>query len=263
MKPTLGVGFLFCLRVGVDTDKEVNQDMQNLRERILVVDDSSEFSSLVEKWLENAGYEALTAEDGVAGLRRVFSSRPDLVLLDVNMPQLNGWEVCRQIRAMSEIPVIMLTVNKQRSDILRGFNEGVDDYITKPCDFPELIARVAAVLRRSANRHQNKPSTFHYDRLEVNWRSHQVYVKGRPVKLSPTEFRLLACLIENRGWVVTHEELLQRAWGVNYIGDKSYVKLYIRYLREKIERKPNQPELILTERGVGYRFAVPREQNNS
>jgi two-component system KDP operon response regulator KdpE len=228
-----------------------------MKEKILVVDDSTEFLGLVQTWLHNAGYEALTAEDGVAGLRRVFSSRPDLVLLDVNMPHLNGWEVCRQIRAMSDIPVIMLTVNKQRVDVLKGFEFGADDYITKPFDFPELIARIGAVLRRSAKgKQQDKPSTFRYDELEVNWRSRQVYVRGEPVKLSPTEFKLLACLIENRGWVITHEELLRKAWGPNYIGDKSYVKLYIRYLREKIEKEPSKPELILTERGIGYRFSV-------
>jgi two-component system KDP operon response regulator KdpE len=232
--------------------------MAHLREKILVVDDSTEFLDLMEKWLESAGYQSLTAEDGEDGLRRVFSSRPDLVLLDVNMPRLSGWEVCRQIRAMSDIPVIMLTVNKQRADILRGFSEGADDYITKPCDFGELIARVGAVLRRSAARRPDRPSSSRYGEVEVDWKSRQVYVRRQPVKLSPTEFKLLACLIENRGWVVTHEELLQKAWGPDYIGDKSYVKLYIRYLREKIEKEPNQPELILTERGTGYRFSVQK-----
>lgn len=235
--------------------------MQDLREKVLVVDDSTEFAGLVGKWLQKAGYETMTAGDGVTALQQVFSSRPDLVLLDVNMPELNGWQVCRQIRVMSEIPVIMLTVNKQSADILKGFNEGADDYVTKPCDFPELIARVTAVLRRSADKQRSRPSVFRYGHLEVNWKSHQVFVNGRAVKLSPTEFRLLACLIKNRSWVVTHDELLKSAWGSNYIGDKSYVKLYIRYLREKIEKEPNQPELILTERGIGYRFAAPRGKN--
>jgi two-component system KDP operon response regulator KdpE len=229
-----------------------------VKEKILVVDDSAEFLGLVEQWLENAGYEALTAEDGMAGLRRVFISRPDLVLLDVNMPHLSGWEVCHQIRAMSDIPVIMLTVNNQRADILKGFSVGADDYITKPCDFAELIARVGAVLRRSASREHSKPSSSRYGELEVDWKSRQVQVRGEPVRLSPTEFKLLSCLIENRGWVVTHEELLRKAWGPNYIGDRSYVKLYIRYLREKIEKEPNRPELILTERGIGYRFLAQR-----
>jgi len=228
-----------------------------MREKILVIDDDAELLGLTQVWLQNAGYEAVTAEDGAAGLRRVYSSRPDLVLLDVSMPQLDGWEVCRRIRDMSDIPVIMVTINGQKADRLRGFSLGADDYITKPFDFPEMIARVGAVLQRSgAARQQGRKSTFHYGELEIDWRSHQVYVRGERVKLSPTEFKLLSCLIENRGWVVTHEELLRKAWGPNYIGDRSFVKLYVRYLRRKIEEEPNKPQLILTERGIGYRFAT-------
>ncbi len=228
-----------------------------MKEKVLVIDDDVEFLNLTQTWLENAGFEALSAEDGINGLRRVYSSRPSLVLLDVNMPGLDGWEVCRRIRDMSEIPVIMVTVNAQRSDLLRGFNLGVDDYITKPVDFAELIARVRAVLRRSDMAEQKEgPDTFDNGEIEVDWRSHQVYVRGKSVKLSSTEFKVLSCLIKNRGWIVTHEQFLQKAWGPNYIGDKSFVKLYIRYLRQKIEKDPRKPQLILTERGVGYRFSV-------
>ncbi len=222
----------------------------------MVIDDDVEFLGLTQTWLQNAGYESFTAEDGATGLRRVYSIRPNLVLLDVNMPQLDGWEVCRRVRDMSDIPVIMLTVNSQRVDILKGFSLGADDYITKPLDFPELIARVEAVLRRSsAAGQEDKPSTFHCGEMDVDWRSHQVYIRGEKVSLSPTEFRLLSTLIKNRGWIVTHEQLLRKAWGPNYIGDKSFVKLYIRYLRLKLERNPSKPEFILTERGVGYRFS--------
>ena len=228
-----------------------------MKEKVLVIDDDVEFLSLTQTWLMNAGYEALTAEDGITGLRRIYSSRPNLVLLDANMPKMDGWEVCRRIRDMSELPVIMVTVNGQASDLLRGFDLGIDDYVTKPVDFAELIARVRAVLRRAdVAMQEDGPSTFNNDELEVDWRSHQVYVRGERVKLSPTEFKVLSCLIKNRGWIVTHEQLLQKAWGPNYIGDKSFVKLYIRYLRQKIEKDPRDPQLILTERGVGYRFAV-------
>jgi DNA-binding response OmpR family regulator len=228
-----------------------------MREKILIIDDDMELLGLTQMWLLNAGYDAVTAEDGSAGLRRVYISRPDLVLLDVNMPRLDGWEVCRRIRDMSDIPVIMVTVNGQRADRLKGFNLGADDYITKPFDFPEMVARVGAVLRRSGTaKQQEKKGTFHHGHLEIDWRSHQVYVKGDRVKLSPTEYKLLSCLVENRGWVVTHEELLRKAWGPNYIGDRSFVKLYVRYLRRKIETEPNRPEYILTERGIGYRFAT-------
>jgi two-component system KDP operon response regulator KdpE len=158
---------------------------------------------------------------------------------------------------MSDIPVIIMTINGQKADRLKGFNLGADDYITKPFDFPEMIARVAAVLRRTGSaKQQDKKGTFRYGDMELDWRSHQLYVRGEQVKLSPTEFKLLACLIENRGWVVTHEELLRKAWGPNYIGDRSFVKLYVRYLRRKIEAEPNSPQYILTERGIGYRFAT-------
>jgi len=232
-----------------------------MKEKVLVIDDDVEFLSLTQTWLMNAGYEALTAEDGITGLRRIYSSRPNLVLLDANMPKMDGWEVCRRIRDMSELPVIMVTVNGQAHDLLRGFDLGVDDYITKPVDFAELIARVRAVLRRSdVAMQEDGPTTFNNDELEVDWRSHQVYVRGERVKLSPTEFKVLSCLIKNRGWIVTHEQLLQKAWGPNYIGDKSFVKLYIRYLRQKIEKDPRNPQLILTERGVGYRFAVQEKR---
>ncbi|MEE9400229.1 MAG: response regulator transcription factor [Dehalococcoidales bacterium] len=232
-----------------------------MKEKILIVDDNIEFVDLTRTWLQDAGYEVLTAEDGIAGLRRMYSSRPNLVLLDAKMPKMDGWEVCRRIRDMSDVPVIMVTVNGQKADLLRGFGLGADDYITKPVDFHELVARVRAVLRRvDQAMKEDGPSTFHDGEIDVDWRSHQVYVRGERVKLSATEFKLLSCLIRNRGWIVPHERLLEKAWGPNYIGDKSFVKLYIRYLRQKLEKNPRNPKLILTERGVGYRFAVQNKQ---
>jgi DNA-binding response OmpR family regulator len=228
-----------------------------VREKILLIEDDAEFAALTRTWLTNAGYEVLTAEDGVEGIRRIYSSRPTLVLLDANIPKMDGWEVCRRVRDMSDIPVLMVTVNGHKSDRLKGFDLGADDYITKPVDFHELVARVQAVLRRSSStRHEDGPSTFHNGEIEIEWRSHQVYVRGQRVKLSPTEFKILSCLVKNRGWIVTHEQLLEKAWGPNYIGDKSFVKLYIRYLRQKIEENPRNPQFILTERGVGYYFTT-------
>ena len=228
-----------------------------LKERVLAVDDDADFLGLTQTWLENAGYDVLTAHDGVEGLRRVFSSRPDLVLLDASMPGMDGYEVCRRIRDMSDIPVIMMTVDSGSTDLLRAFGYGADDYITKPVDFTEVMARVTAVLRRVRKTVQEGEETvFCGGDLEIDWRSHQVCARGERVKLSPTEFKLLACLVQNRGWIVPHEQLLQKAWGINYVGDKSFVKLYVRYLRLKLEKDPRKPEMILTERGIGYRFAA-------
>ncbi len=232
-----------------------------MREKILLVDDDSEFIGLAQTWLQNAGYRVITAEDGKVGLRRVFSGRPNLVVLDGNMPIMNGWEVCHRIRDMSDIPVIMVTVNGETSDRLRGFDLGADDYMTKPVDFPELLARIGAVLRRCSSETQEEDSeSYQGGEIEIDWRGRRVYVRGEMVKLSPTEFKLLSCLMKNGGWVVTHEQLLQKVWGPNYVADKSFVKLYVRYLRQKIEENPQKPRLILTERGVGYRFAVRGRQ---
>ena len=227
------------------------------KEKILLVEDDNEFSRLTQMWLQNAGYEVLTAQDGAEGMRRVYSSRPDMVLLDTMLPKMDGWEVCRRIREMSDIPVLMVTAKTQKADRLKGFSLGADDYISKPVDFSELVARVQAIFRRSGSeKHENELSSFHDGEIEVEWRSRQVWVRGKRVKLSPTEFKILACLIKNRGWIVTHEQILEKAWGPNYVGDKSFVKLYVRYLRRKIEVNPHEPRLILTERGVGYQFAV-------
>lgn len=235
-----------------------------MKEKILLVEDDVEYQQLTATWLQNAGYEVLTAEDGAEGMRRVFSSRPNLVVLDANLPKMDGWEVCRRIRDMSDIPVLMVTVNGQKADRLKGFNMGADDYLIKPVDFHELIARVQAILRRcGAAVQEERPTTFRNGDIEIDWQSHQVWVRSQRVKLSPTEFKIISCLVKNRGWIVTHEQLLEKAWGPNYVGDKSFVKLYIRYLRQKIEENPHKPKIIMTERGVGYFFAMQNEDADS
>jgi two-component system KDP operon response regulator KdpE len=224
-------------------------------DKILVIDDDVELLDLTETWLQKSGYEPCLAKDGAEGLRKVYSSQPALVLLDINMPQMNGWDVCHRIRELCDVPIIMVSVNRQEADKLRGFGLGVDDYVTKPFHFPELIARVEAVLRRT--NHAGKPSKsnkYCSEDIEIDWVNRQITVRGERVSLTPTEFRLLHCLVENHGWVVTHEQLLRKVWGANYFGDKSYVKLYIRYLRQKLELDPTKPRMILTERGIGYRF---------
>lgn len=229
--------------------------------KILVIDDDQEYSKLAQMWLQNAGYEVLTAGDGVEGMCRVYSDQPNMVIVDGMMPKMDGWEVCRRVRDMSEIPVLMVTIKNQKSDRLKGFGLGADDYINKPVDFTELVARVQAILRRTGvEAPEDEQSSFHNGEIKIEWRNRQVCVRGKRVKLSPTEFRILSCLIKNHGWIVTHEQLLEKVWGPNYIGDKSFIKLYIRYLRRKIEANPHKPKLILNERGVGYHFNMKNDE---
>lgn len=226
-----------------------------MNDRVLIIDDDPELLGLAETWLREAGYETFLARDGIEGLQRVYSSRPNLVLVDIRMPHMDGWEFCYRLREMCDIPIIILSVNGQKADVLRGFTLRIDDYITKPFHFPELLARVEAVLRRSGRSQEHDDNnSFHNEEIDIDWPSRQLWVRGQRVALSPTEFRLLSCLVENRGWVVTHEQLLRKVWGPNYFGDRSYIKLYVRYLRKKIEKDSSRPEWILTERGVGYRF---------
>lgn len=191
-----------------------------------------------------------------------YSGHPDSVLLNGNRAKIDAGEVCRQIPDISDIPVLIVTVDGEKSDQLKIVACGSDDNFTKSVDFQELLTRVQAVMRRNIYTTQdNAPGNFDDGELEVEWRSHQVWVRGQRVKLTPTEFKILAFLIENRGWIVTHEQLLKKVWGPKHIGDKSFIKLYIRYLRQKIERTPSNPQLILTERGVGYRFSVQSKES--
>jgi len=223
--------------------------------KALIIEDDKQFLSMAIEWLQKDGLQVITAETGTLGLRKFYVERPDIILLDTTLPEIDGWEICRRIRDMSDTPVVLLLSSNQKSEMLKGFNLGADDFICKPADFTEFLARVRAVLRRCTGSRREERPVFRHPEVEVDWRSHQVFIRGKEVKLSSTEFKLLSCLIENSGWLVTHEELLRRVWGSDYINDRSFIKLYIRYLRQKIEEDPAHPRLILTERGLGYRFA--------
>jgi DNA-binding response OmpR family regulator len=228
-----------------------------MKEKILVIDDDTEFLELTRLWLQNAAFDVSVAADGIQGLRNLYNIQPNLVLLDANMPEIDGWEVCRRIRYMCDTPVLMVTVNGQKADLMRGFGAGADDYIVKPVHFKEVVARIRAILRRvNQSEGEYLPESFHDGEIEVNWKNHQVSIRGQEVRLTPTELKLLSCLIKNRNRVVTHDQILEKIWGYDYICDKSFVKLYVRYLRRKIEEDPGNPRYILTERGVGYRFSV-------
>jgi len=222
--------------------------------RILVIDDDPELVKLVEYSLIREGYEVYKAYDGQEGLRKAESLQPDLVILDIMMPGVDGWKVCRRLRENSDIPILMLTAKGKEEDIVRGLDSGADDYLTKPFGIKELQARVRAILRRAAWRPPAGKPTYSDGYLTVNLDERRVLVDGKPVKLTPTEFRLLSELVENAGRVLTYRQLLERVWGWEYMDDVDYVRIYIWRLRRRIEREPSQPQYILTEYGVGYRF---------
>jgi DNA-binding response OmpR family regulator len=224
--------------------------------RILVVDDESRMIDFIRMNLELEGYQVLEAHTGLAALEVIRTQLPDLVLLDVMMPELDGFETLRMLREFSSIPVIMLTAKGEEDDKVYGLELGADDYVTKPFGSRELSSRVRAVLRR-AEMPSSSPDQAVLrvdDRLSVDFNRREVIVDGEHIKLRPTEYRLLYHLIENAGWTVPHEQLLAKVWGYEYRDETHYVRLYVNYLREKIEEDPSNPKYILTERGVGYRF---------
>ncbi len=229
-----------------------------MAKKILVVDDDPALVRLIDQVLVGKGYEVVKASNGQEALRILFANKPDLVLLDVVMPGMDGWQTCTRIREVSDIPVIMLTGKRNtEEDVVTGLGYGADEYLMKPVGNRELIARVRAVLRRAelpSNVVKGKKTTFSDDFLTVDVVERKVVVNGARVKLTATEFRLLALLIENAGTILTHRQILEKVWGWEYIDDVDYVRIYVSHLRQKIEPDPNNPKYILTEPGVGYSF---------
>jgi two-component system KDP operon response regulator KdpE len=224
-------------------------------ELILVVDDEPRMTRFIRMNLELEGYRVIEAHNGSEALDKVRTNLPDLVILDVMMPEMDGFETLELLRETSNVPVVMLTVRADEEDKVRGLGLGADDYVTKPFGARELTSRVKAVLRRTQGPATPKEAILPIDeRLSVDLNNHEVIVEGQHVKLRPTEFRLLYHLIENAGWVVPHETLLAKVWGHEYREEIHYLRLYITYLRQKIEPDPAHPRYIFTERGVGYRF---------
>jgi DNA-binding response OmpR family regulator len=222
---------------------------------ILVVDDEPDLLNAVRLYLEDEGYQVLTATNGEEALAKVRTRLPDLIVLDVMMPQMNGFEALGEIRRVSNVPVIMLTVKGEESDKVRGLGLGADDYVTKPFSQRELLSRIQAVLRR-AETPALVPRTKIVvdDDLTIDFSRNEVWLKGKKVQLTPTEYRLLYHLVSNPGRILSHESLLSKVWGHEYRDEEHYVRLYITYLRQKIEPDPAHPKYILTERGLGYRF---------
>lgn len=222
--------------------------------KILVIEDEESLAELLQLVLQGEGYQVFSAKDGVEGLQILWEQSPDLVLLDVMMPRMNGWEACRRIREYSDIPIIMLTAMGSEQDKVRGLELGADDYLTKPFSMAELVARVRSALRRQAYPTAKNGVLRVDERLTIDRVRCQVIVDGERQELSATEYRILSCLLDNAGRVVTHQSLLTQVWGWEYAEETNYVKVYIHHLRQKIERDPRNPTYILTERGLGYRF---------
>jgi two-component system, OmpR family, KDP operon response regulator KdpE len=220
--------------------------------KILIVDDEPGLRDLVRINLEHEGFEVVQAENGVLGLDAVREQHPDLVILDVMMPEMDGWETCKKLREFSQVPVLMLTARVQSQDIVTGLNSGADDYLLKPFNMDELMARVRALLRRVPS--PNRPVVAGNGEISIDKQKREVLVRGEPVDLTPTEYDLLLMLAENAGKVLEHEVLLRGVWGQEYTKDNDYLKVYIWHLRRKLEQDPRDPKLLLTEWGIGYRL---------
>lgn len=225
------------------------------RKMILVVDDEPRLIEAVSLNLELEGFDVISASNGYEALRKLSEHMPDLVVLDGMMPEMDGFQTLKELRELSTVPVIMLTVLGEETDKIRGLELGADDYMTKPFSPKELVSRVKAMLRR-AEMPAPTPKTEIYvdDALSIDFNRRNVIVRGTEVHLRPTEYKLLYHLVSNAGRVMTHESLLRRVWGPEYRDEDHYVWLYITYLRKKIEKDPKNPEYIIGERGIGYRF---------
>lgn len=224
-------------------------------QRVLLIDDDPTLLQLLGQYLEQVGYRVSTASDGPTGLRILYAEHPHLVVLDVMIPALDGWQVCERIREMSDVPIIMLTARGEERDTLKGFSLGVDDYVTKPFSFAELAARISAVLTRAQQTGTDRQAhRIQVGDLLVDLDTHRVSRAGRQIPLTPTEFRLLRCFVENAGRVLSPVFLLEQVWGAEYSDAVGYIRRYVWFLRQKIEPDPSNPTYILTEREFGYRF---------
>ncbi len=229
------------------------------RRRVLVVDDEPRMVRFIRLNLEQDGFEVVEAQTGMEALGQLRNAMPDLVLLDVMLPDIDGFETLRMIREFSQVPILMVTAKGEEDDRVLGLERGADDYITKPFSPRELSSRIRAVLRRN-----EMPRTAPHapirvdDRLTIDFDRREVRVEGRQVVLRPTEYRLLYHLVQNAGRVITHDQLLAKVWGYEYREETHYLRLYVNYLRQKLEQNPSEPKYILTERGVGYRFVDHR-----
>lgn len=222
---------------------------------ILVVEDEQDIATIIDFNLKRSGFDTLMAYDGPTGLKLALENAPDLILLDVMLPGMDGFEICRRVREKSQVPIIMLTAREEESDKILGLELGADDYVTKPFSNRELIARIKANMRRFSAAEVPQEKTDAGVGLSISEEDTAVYKDGKPIDLSVREFDILSYLAAEPGRVVSREELMEKVWGFEYYGDLRAVDVAIRRLREKIEDEPAQPRYIITKRGLGYYFA--------
>ena len=227
-----------------------------VKSKLLIIDDDQGLLRALELYLGGHDYQIIKAQKGSEGLRKLYDSRPDLVCLDVMLPDIAGWEVLKRIREMTDVPVIMLTARGAEGERVRGLKLGADDYVPKPFSMRELVARVEAVLRRSRSSrpNQNGQEGYSDEYLVVDTERAEVRCDDRIINLTATEQKLLFYLVQNQGRLLSVEQILRRVWGFEYADEKEYVRLYVWRLRQKIEPEPETPRYILTEHGMGYRF---------
>jgi len=230
--------------------------------KILVVDDEERMARFIRLNLEHDGFQVIEAFKGMQAVGLLRDKMPDAVILDVMLPDIDGFEVLQLIREVSTVPVIMLTAKGEEEDRVKGLELGADDYVTKPFSPRELVSRVRAVLRRVEQASNTGEGTIEVDEhLKIDFGRREIRLDGEIIKLRPTEYRLLYHLVMNAGWVLTYDQILSKVWGYEYRDEPHYVRLYVNYLRQKLEKDPANPVYILTERGVGYRFVdYKREQ---
>lgn len=225
---------------------------------VLLVDDEPELLRGVETALSSAGFHVTTARDGPAAIQAFHQQTPDLVVLDLMLPGRDGLEVCRELRSGSDVPILILTARADDIDRILGFEIGADDYLTKPFNMRELVARIRAILRRARPTQYGETVSFDGGRLKIDFGSQEVIVDQKPISLTPTEFALLEHLVRHPGRVYTRAQLLEQVWGYDFPGDLRTVDVHVRRLRQKVETDPAHPRWIATRFGVGYLFARPQ-----
>lgn len=229
-----------------------------MADTILIVEDEPEFAALLELWMTRNGYRPVVATTGHEALARFYDERPALVVLDVALPGLDGWQVIERIREFSRVPILMVTARSSEADKVRGLKLGADDYVTKPLSFPELMARIEAALRRAATPNPERPRRLQHRDLVVDLDEHRARYRGTDIRLTPTEFRLLAYFVEHAGQLVVHRQVLAAVWGTGYDADVHLLRMTIRNLRLKLDAAAPGESLIATEYGLGYRLTGPR-----